>query len=35
MTNILTTFISYTFAAVAGICFVKGLAFLSNDRSVK
>jgi len=35
MTNVITTFISYTFAAVAGICFVRGLAFLSHDRSVK
>lgn len=24
------TFISYTLAAMAGICFVKGLAFLSH-----
>lgn len=29
------TFISYTLAAMAGIFFVKGLAVLSLDRSVK
>ena len=27
-------FLAYTFAAMAGICFVKGLAFLSLERSV-
>lgn len=29
------TFISYTLAAMAGIFFVKGLAVLSLDRSVR
>lgn len=35
MANILTSFVSYTLAAMAGICFVKGLVVLSNDRRVK
>lgn len=35
MADILTTVVSYTLAAMAGICFVKGLAVLSNDRRVK
>lgn len=35
MSNVLTAFVSYTLAAVAGICFVKGLAVLSHDRSVR
>lgn len=34
MTNLLSI-VSYTFAAVAGICFVKGLVILSRDGSVK
>lgn len=34
MTNLLTI-VSYTFAAMAGICFVKGLVILSRERSVK
>ena len=34
MSNV-KTIISYTLAAMAGICFVKGLAFLSNDWGVK
>lgn len=29
------TFVSYTFAAVAGLCFVAGVAVLSLDRGVK
>ena len=35
MANILTTVVSYAFAAMAGIFFVKGLAVLSNDGRVK
>lgn len=35
MTKYIWTFTSYTLAAMAGICFVKGLTFLSQDGSVK
>lgn len=32
MNNIMTALISYTFAAMAGICFVSGVTLLSGRR---
>lgn len=32
MNNLLSALISYTFAAMAGICFVGGVSFLSERR---
>lgn len=32
MSNILTAFVSYTLAAMAGICFMGGIAVLAGGR---